>query len=268
MTALKERLIIMRGAGEMATGVACCLHRSGFRRLLLLETVSPLAVRRGVSFCEAVHDGRKSVEGIDGVRISDEVSLATAWEQGAIAILVDPEGNAVRRMRPDVLIDATLAKRNLGIAVTDAPLVIALGPGFTAGTDCHVVVETNRGHNLGRLITKGQAEPNTGIPGNIGGFTTERVLRAPANGVFVTERQLGDLVVKGDLLGRVGAVAVTATIDGILRGLIRPGSRVTTGLKIGDIDPRNDADSCRTVSEKARTLGGAALEAILDVYNR
>lgn len=268
MKALKERVIIMKGAGEMASGIACRLHRSGFRRLLMLETSFPLAVRREVSFCEAVHDGQKAVEGIEALRIEDGAGLAQTWEQGMIAVMVDPKGDTVRRMEPDILIDATIAKRNLGTAITDAPLVIALGPGFTAGTDCHVLVETNRGHNLGRLITAGQAEANTGIPGNIGGFTSERVLRAKANGPFTTDRKIGDQVIKGDVIGQVGTEAITASIDGILRGLIRPGSQVTTGLKIGDIDPRGDAGYCHTVSEKARALGGSVLEAILAVYNR
>lgn len=268
MNSLKKRVIIMKGAGEMASGVACTLHRSGFRRILMLETASPLAVRREVSFCEAVHDGRKSVEGIDAVKVADGAGLADAWEKGMIAVLVDPKGDAMRRMEPDIVIDATIAKRNLGTAITDAPLVIALGPGFTAGRDCHLVVETNRGHNLGRLIASGEAEPNTGIPGSIGGFTKERVLRAPAGGTFATGKKIGDPVLRGEEIGRVGTETVTAPIDGILRGLIRPGTHVETGLKIGDIDPRGEAAYCGTVSEKARTLGGSVLEAILAAYNR
>lgn len=268
METLKERMIIIKGAGEMASGIACRLHRSGFRRLLMLETSFPLAVRREVSFCEAVHDGQKAVEGIEAVRIEDSAGLAQAWEREMIAVMVDPEGDTVRRMQPDILIDATIAKRNLGTAKTDAPLVIALGPGFTAGADCHVVIETNRGHNLGRLIGAGQAEANTGIPGNIGGFTRERVLRAKADAVFTAVRKIGDQVARGEVIGQVGGEAVTASIDGILRGLIRPDSQVTTGLKIGDIDPRGDAAYCHKVSEKARALGGSVLEAILSLYNR
>lgn len=259
---------MMKGAGEMATGVACRLYRSGFRRILMLETHFPLAVRREVSFCEAVHDGRKSVEGIEAVRVDDGAGLASAWEKGLIAVMADPKGDTVRSVQPDIFIDATVAKRNLGVAIADAPLVIALGPGFIAGKDCHLVVETNRGHNLGRLIASGEAEPNTGLPGNICGFTIERVLRAPANGPFITTKQIGDLVIKGEVVGRVGTEAVTAPIDGILRGMIRPGSHVTAGLKIGDIDPRREAAYCHTVSEKARALGGAVLEALLAAYNR
>ncbi|MCM2358358.1 MAG: selenium-dependent molybdenum cofactor biosynthesis protein YqeB [Geobacteraceae bacterium] len=266
--ALRERVIIIRGAGEMATGVACRLFRANFRRILMLETASPLAVRRRVSFCEAVHEQRMTVEGIEAVRVSGEAELHAAWEAGRIAVMVDPRGESIRLYRPDVLIDATLAKRNLGTAIADAPLVIALGPGFLAGRDCHVVVETNRGHDLGRLITEGEAEADTGIPGDIGGHTRERVLRAPADGLFTSARQIGEPVRQGELIGRVGEAEVTARIDGVLRGLIRPDSMVGKGLKIGDIDPRGEAGFCDTISEKARALGGAVLEAVLAVYNR
>ncbi len=265
--ALKDRLILIRGAGEMATGVACRLYRANFRRILMLETPAPLAVRRRVSFCEAVHEQTTAVEGIAAVRIDQETELWCAWAAGRIAVQVDPEGKSVHQLRPDVLIDATLAKRNLGLSIADAPLVIALGPGFTAGSDCHVVIETNRGHDLGRLITAGTAEANTGIPGTIAGYTAERVLRAPAAGLFETGKQIGELVRKGEVVGRVGTAEVTAQLDGVLRGLIRPGIAVTRGLKIGDVDPRGKGDYCDTISEKARALGGAALEAILAVYN-
>jgi xanthine dehydrogenase accessory factor len=265
--ALKDRLILIRGAGEMATGVACSLYRANFRRILMLETPFPLAIRRLVSFCEAVHEKRMTVEGIEAVRVSEEPELKQAWAEGKIAVAVDPEGESILRYRPDLLVDATLAKRNQGISITDAPMVIALGPGFAAGRDCHVVVETNRGHDLGRLITAGTAEADTGIPGNIAGYRAERVVRSPAAGVFTNCKEIGDPVRKGDVLGMVGTADVTAPIDGILRGFIRPGSTVTTGLKIGDIDPRGEAGYCDTLSEKARALGGAVLEAMLSVYN-
>jgi len=266
--ALTERIIIIKGAGEMATGVACRLYRANFRRILMLETPSPLAVRRRVSFCEAIHEQTMVVEGIEAIRIAAESDLVAAWRAGKIAVQVDPQGESIGRYEPDVLIDATLAKRNLGLSIAYAPLVIALGPGFEAGRDCHVVIETNRGHDLGRLLVTGAAAADTGIPGNIGGYTKERVIRAPADGLFTTERQIGELVRKGEVVGRAGATDVGATIDGILRGLIRPGSTVTRGLKIGDIDPRGDAGYCDTISEKARALGGAVLEAILAAYNR
>ena len=258
----------------MATGVAVRLYRSNFRRILMLETASPLAVRRRVSFCEALHEKSMTVEGIEAIRIVEDKEIQAAWDTGKIAVRMDPMAKSVQTYQPDVLIDAILAKQNLGTALTDAPLVIAFGPGFTAGRECHVVVETNRGHNLGRLITCGSAEANTGIPGNISGHTKERVLRSPADGAFIAEKQIGDLVRKGELIGLVRQVGqvrsnqVSAKIDGILRGLIRSGSQVTVGLKIGDIDPRGEASICDTIAEKARALGGAVLEAILAAYNR
>ncbi len=268
MQPLRERVVIIKGAGEMATGVACRLYRANIRRILMLETPSPLAVRRWVSFCEVVHDRRQSVEGIEAVLVHDDAEFKAAWEAGRIAVRVDPRGESIGTNSPDILIDATIAKRNLGITITDAPLVIALGPGFTAGEDCHIVVESNRGHDLGRLITEGTAEPDTGIPGEVGGYSVERVLRAPADGLFTTDRQIGDLVRKGETIGQVDGEAVKTPIDGVVRGMIRPGTRVKTGLKIGDIDPRGDAAYCYTISEKARALGGSVLEAILTVYNQ
>lgn len=267
-TPLNERVIIIKGAGEMATGVSCRLYRANFKRILMLETPAPVAVRRQVAFCEAIHNASMSVEGIDAICVADDPELHAAWAAGKIAVRVDPAGECIASCKPDVFIDAILAKRNLGTSLTDAPLVIALGPGFTAGTDCHIVIETNRGHDLGRLIYTGAAAANTGIPGDISGYTSERVLRAPADGVFTTGKQIGDPVRTGEIIGLAGSVEVTAQINGVLRGLIRPGSTVRKGLKIGDVDPRGDAGFCHTVSEKARAIGGAVLEAILATYNR
>jgi xanthine dehydrogenase accessory factor len=264
---LKDRIIVVKGAGEQATGIACRLYRANFRRILMLEIPAPLAVRRQVSFCEAIHDQSMTVEGIEAVRVVDHLERDAAWAAGKIAVRVDPQGECLAGCGHDVFVDAILAKRNLGTSLADAPLVIALGPGFTAGTDCHVVVETNRGHNLGLLIDSGPAAPNTGIPGDIGGYTAERVLRAPAEGLFITDKQIGDLVRKSEVIGNVGTAEVTTHIDGILRGLIRPGSAVRKGLKIGDVDPRGDVGYCTTISEKARALGGAVLEVVLAVYN-
>ncbi|MBI5923591.1 MAG: EF2563 family selenium-dependent molybdenum hydroxylase system protein [Betaproteobacteria bacterium] len=265
---LQEKFIIIRGAGEMATGVACRLYRANFTRMLMLETHFPLAVRRRVSFCEAIHDEHVSVEGIEAFRIERNDGLSGMWESRRIPVRIDPQAESIRQLKPDVVVDATLAKRNLGTAITDAPLVIALGPGFCVGTDCHVVIETNRGHDLGRLITHGSAATNTGIPGDIGGYTLERVLRAPADGMFIPDKKIGEMVRKGEVVGRVGELEVVSAIGGILRGLIRPGSVVTCGLKIGDVDPRGEVGYCNTVSEKARALGGAVLEAVLAKYNR
>ncbi|MGO8823311.1 MAG: selenium-dependent molybdenum cofactor biosynthesis protein YqeB [Desulfomonilaceae bacterium] len=266
--ALKNLVIMIKGAGEMATGVASRLFRSNFKKILMLEIPSPMAIRRRVSFCEAIHEQKVVVEGIRAVKVSSESEVLDAWESGMIAVIVDPKGESIPHYKPDVLVDAILAKRNLGLCITDAALVIALGPGFVAGKDCHVVVETNRGHNIGRLITTGMAEANTGTPGAIAGYTKERVLRSPADGLFITVKRISDPVRKGEVIGRVSNAEVVAEIDGILRGLIRPNSPVSFKLKIGDIDPRGDKEYCNTISDKARVIGGAVLEALLAAYNR
>ncbi len=219
---LKDLVILIKGAGEMATGVASRLFRSNMKRILMLETAAPLAVRRSVSFCEAVREQTIVVEGIEAVRVDNDAGIVEAWRTGKISVRVDPQSESILRYKPDILVDAILAKRNVGTSIRDAPLVIALGPGFIAGKDCHIVVETNRGHNLGRLITSGAAEANTGIPGNIGGFSKERVLRSPADGLFVTQKRIGDAVYEREVIGHVGNAQVYAEIDGILRGLIKP----------------------------------------------
>lgn len=265
---LNQLTIILRGAGDLATGIACRLYRGGFVRLLMTEIEHPLAVRRMVSFCEAVYEGSCSVEGIQSVKISDTMEVDKAWKDRLIPILVDPENRSRHALQPDVLIDAIMAKKNMGTTMTDAPLVIGLGPGFTAGQDVHYVIETQRGHDMGRLIQNGSASPDTGVPGDIGGKTNQRVLRAPVDGIFLSDLPIGRSVLEGAVVGSVSGKPVFASLTGVLRGMIRPGTTVTAGLKIGDIDPRNDQASCHTISEKARALGGSALEAILMTYNR
>ena len=252
----------------MASGIACRLFQSNFRRIAMLEIPNPLAVRRNVSFSEAVYEETKTVEGVTAVKLHDSEGIYQAWRQGRIPVLLDPDGSFIKQFQPDVVVDAILAKKNTGTHLQDAKLVIALGPGFEGGKDAHFVIETSRGHNLGRLISSGKTEPNTGIPGSIGDFTTERVLRSEEHGIFETDRKIGNKVVKGDIIGNIGKSTVKAEIDGILRGLIRPGTEVTKSLKIGDIDPRGNPEYCYTVSEKARAIGGAVLEAILQVYNK
>jgi xanthine dehydrogenase accessory factor len=251
----------------MASAVAWRIYMSNIRRILMLETGSPLAVRREVSFCEAVYDGRKIIEGVEALRVDDDEAARKAWAQAKIAVAADPEWKVLDRLRPNVVIDAILAKKNLGTYLSEAPLVIGLGPGFVAGQDVHFAIETNRGHHLGRIITSGTAEPNTGIPGSIGGYTEERVLRAPCDGEFQARCTIGNPVKKGDIVGTVAAVNVTAKIDGVLRGLIRSSSQVDQGLKLGDIDPRGHVDYCHTISDKARAISGSVLEVILRVYN-
>ena len=264
---LNELVVAIKGAGEMASAVAWRIYMSNIRQILMLETPSPLAVRREVSFCEAVHDGCQTVEGVEACRADDDAAIHEIWNREKIAVIVDPEWKILDRFQPDVAIDALLAKKNLGTNMNEAPLVIGLGPGFIAGQDTHLVVETNRGHNLGRILTSGGAEPNTGVPGPIGGYAAERVLRAPCDGEFRAECAIGDLVKKGDVVATVEADVVRAKIDGALRGLIRSSSRVSRGLKLGDIDPRGDVDYCYTISDKARAISGSVLEAILRAYN-
>jgi xanthine dehydrogenase accessory factor len=257
----------VKGGGDLASGVTWRLHECGFK-VFITEIERPLAVRRKVAFCEAVHDGQALVEGVEALLIQKAEDVHQVWEQEKIPLLVDPSCECRKLIRPDVLVDAILAKKNLGTSIDDAPLVIALGPGFQVGKDAHFVVETNRGHNLARLLTSGSAEPNTGIPGPVLGITADRVLRAPADGEWQSEKEIGKKVRKGELIGSVAGVAVKAQIDGVIRGMIRPGMAVTGGLKIGDIDPRGNEQFCFTISEKARAMGGAVLEGILRVYGR
>ena len=264
---LNELIVLIKGAGEIASAVAWRIYMSNMRRILMLETDSPLAVRRKVSFCEAVHEGRQSVEGVEAIRVDDDEAARQAWAQGEIAVAVDPQWKRLGQARPDVVVDAILAKKNLGTRMHEASLVIGLGPGFTAGEDVHLAIETNRGHNLGKIITRGSAEPNTGIPGLIAGHTEQRVLRAPCSGEFYTRCSIGHAVKNGDTIGTVAGQTVVAHLDGILRGLIRSPRAVERGLKIGDIDPRGIVDYCYTISDKARAVAGSVLEAILRIYN-
>jgi xanthine dehydrogenase accessory factor len=260
---IDEVVVLIRGAGEMASGVAHRLHRSHFK-VCMLEILHPVAVRREVSFCEAIYEGEKEVEGVRAKFISKPEEIHSVWREGIIPILVDPEGEKTRRfIEPDILVDAIMAKKNLGTHIKKAPLVIGLGPGFYAGQDVHVVVETNRGHDQGRVILKGTAEPDTGTPGNIGGYTVERVLRTMKKGIFHPQKSIGDRINKGSVVAVVDDFPVMAKISGIVRGLIREGVEVKKGMKVGDIDPRGKREFCFTISDKARAIGGGVLEAIL-----
>ena len=307
-------LIICRGAGDLATGIIHRLHRAG-HRVIALETDYPAAIRRQVSFCEAVYDGSAAVEGVtarlvpaltdaeNDTEIATEADTETdaetysglndtptahivseKWsrsaieavlEAGEVPLLIDPTGESIVLLKPDVVIDAIIAKKNLGTTINMAPLVIGVGPGFTAGQDVHLVIESMRGHNLARIITDGMAQPNTGVPGNIAGFTSERVIHAPAAGYIHDVRKIGDIVQKGDEIARIypdkGSfdnelseyVPVNATITGIIRGLIREGYYFKKGFKIADIDPReSELTNCFTISDKARSIAGSVLEAV------
>lgn len=298
----KNLLIICRGAGDLATGIIHRLHRAG-HRVIALETDYPAAIRRQVSFCEAVYDGRAAVEGVtarlvpaladaetdtetySGINDTPAAHIASEkWdssvieavlEAGEVPLLIDPKGESIALLKPDVVVDAIIAKKNLGTTINMAPLVIGVGPGFTAGQDVHLVIESMRGHNLARIITDGMAQPNTGVPGNIAGFTSERVIHAPAAGYIHDVRKIGDIVQKGDEMARIYPdkesydnalseyVPVNATITGIIRGLIREGYYFREGFKIADIDPReSELTNCFTISDKARSIAGSVLEAV------
>ena len=259
--------VVIRGGGDLGSGVAQKLHRSGFR-VLILEVAEPLVVRRTVSFAQAIIDGEAVVEGLWAVRVTSKNEIVQQWRQGNIPIMVDPGGDILKEIKPDAVVDATLAKRNTGMNRDMAPITIALGPGFKAGKDVDVVVETNRGHNLGRLIFEGYAEPDTGVPAPVKGYGKERVLRAPCDGSVTHVLDIGDPVKAGDVVCTVAGRPVNAPFDGMIRGLIMNGREVAAGLKIGDVDPRPIKELCYTISDKARALGGAVLEAILYLQYR
>jgi xanthine dehydrogenase accessory factor len=260
---LKDLTVVIKGAGEMATGIACRLYMANIRKIVMLEIPQPLAVRRTVAFCESIHQRKVDVEGINGVFAEDLNELSRLWEEKQIGVMVDPEWKIVSSLKPDVVIDAIMAKQNLGTSKGEARLVVGIGPGFTAPDNVHVVVESNRGHNLGRTIYSGSAEPYTGIPGLTAGFTGERVLRAPHEGsVRHAGKSIGDPVEKDEIVLYVDSTPVLASIDGILRGLINE-IHVKHNEKIGDIEPRNKVSYCSTISDKARAIAGGVLEAVL-----
>ena len=261
-----DKKIWIRGAGDLATGIALRLYRSGFD-IVMSDIAVPTTVRRTVAFSPAVYTGEASVEGITGKLCENISMIDTVMESGCIPVIVDPSGEIMKEYKPDVIVDAIIAKTNIGTKITDADIVIGVGPGFEAGVDCHAVVETKRGHNLGRVIWSGSAYPNTGVPGNIGGYTVERIIRATADGVFKAKVNIGDYVKAGDLLAYCDETPVYANIDGIVRGLLQDGVKVKTGMKSGDVDPRAEREYCFTVSDKASAIGGGVLEAVLGMMN-
>lgn len=263
----KDRdLILMRGAGDLASGIALRLWHSGFR-VAMTEIPQPTTIRRTVAFSQAVVEGKTVVEDVCARLAQDAAEALSLLQQGRLPVLVDPEARCRAELHPDVVVDAILAKRNLGTAITDAPIVIGVGPGFTAGVDCHAAVETMRGHTLGRVLYAGSPLPNTNIPGLVGGFAGERVLRAPADGIFRAAGRIGDRVKAGDIVGWVGEEPMRCTLDGVLRGLLASGIPVHKGMKAGDVDPRNDPSYCQSASDKALAIGGGVLEAILHLQS-
>ncbi|AYA99022.1 selenium-dependent molybdenum cofactor biosynthesis protein YqeB [Lachnoanaerobaculum umeaense] len=261
-----NKKIWIRGAGDLATGIALRFFRSGFD-VIMSDIAVPTTVRRTVAFSPAIYEGEAIVEGISG-KFCDNISeIDSIIESGAIPIIVDPSGDIMREYKPEVIVDAIIAKTNIGTGIDDAKIVIGVGPGFEAGVDCHAVVETKRGHNLGRVIWSGSAYPNTGVPGNIGGYTVERIIRATADGIFKANVSIGDSVKAGDLVAYCDKTPVYAGIDGIVRGLLQDGVKVKTGMKSGDVDPRAQKDYCFSVSDKARAIGGGVLEAVLGLMS-
>ena len=259
----QQNLVIVRGGGDLASGVIYKLYQCGYR-ILILECEKPSAIRREVSFCDAVYDGIKEVEGVVCRRISGTEECEKIWEQGEIPLLVDEDASVIPALHPAVVIDAILAKKNLGTSREMDPLTIALGPGFEAGKDVDFVVETKRGHQLGRIIRNGAAIPNTGIPGIIGGYGKERVIHAPVSGRIRNLSNIADLVEKGQTIAMIGNTPVAASLTGVLRGIIHDGYEVFQGMKIADIDPRKEEkQNCYTISDKARCIAGGVLEIII-----
>ena len=268
MRKLSELIVLIKGGGEVASGIAHRLHRCHFR-VCLTETDNPLAVSRGTTFSEAIFDGVKTIEMVTAELVTTSLEdIHRIWKRGNIPIVKDPHASLKEQLEPDVLVDATMAKRNTGTHITDAPLVIGLGAGFYAGKDVHIVVETNHSNNLGRLILEGEAEKDTKVPMAIGGLTSDRVLWASHRGVFTSNRKIGDKVVSGEAIGWIGKSPLAAPISGILRGLIRSGVRVSKGDKLVEIDPVNDNTVCYTIRDRMRAIAGGVLEAIMLTFNK
>ena len=255
--------VVIRGGGDLATGVAEVLYQSGFK-ILILDIEKPSSIRRSVCFSEAIYDGVTKVENIICKKVENENEIEKCWNEKIIPIMVDEKGDIIKKIKPDVVVDSIIAKKNLGTTKEMAPITIALGDGFEAGKDVEIVIETMRGHNLGRIITSGRAMKNTGIPGEIKGVSKDRVIYSLANGKFSSVKKIGDTVQKDEIIGYVGDVEIRGKISGVLRGIIREGYEVTENMKIGDIDPRiEEKNNCFTISDKARSLGGAVLRAIM-----
>lgn len=259
---LDNKLVVVRGGGDIASGIIHRLHRSGFK-VVILEIDSPTVIRRTVSFAQAVYDNVKVVEGVKAVKVDSIDEVRAVLDKNEISLLIDRLGTSIKELKPYVVIDAILAKRNLGTKLDLAPIVIGVGSGFIAGEDVHAVIESKRGHNLGKVILEGSAEPNTGIPGDIEGFSHERVVKSHKEGIVKHKAHIGDIVSKGEVIGYIDDTRIISPIDGVLRGFIQEGLKVPKNYKIGDVDPRKEIDYCFSISDKARAIGGAILEAIL-----
>ena len=259
--------ILIKGAGDLATGIASRLYNSGYQ-ILMTDIAVPLTVRRTVALSRAVYEGKAEVETMTGILVKNMDEAEKVLSDRNIPVIVDEKAEIRKDYQPDVVVDAILAKKNLGTRITDAPLVIGVGPGFTASEDCHRVVETKRGHYLGQVIRKGSAIPNTGIPGNIGGFTVERIIRATADGIFEPVAKIGDMVEKDQIVAYSGGLEIRAKMSGIVRGMLQDHVPVTKNMKCGDIDARCELEHCYTISDKARAVGGGVLEAVSEFEHR
>lgn len=255
-------LVLIRGAGDLASGIALRLHHAHLS-VVMTDLPQPTAIRRTVCFSQAIVYGSMTVEDITARFCAAPENATVILAAGEIPVLADPEAKCRTALRPDVVVDAILAKKNLGTRITDAPCVIGVGPGFTAGKDCHAAVETMRGHTLGRALYHGSPLPNTNIPGLIGGFAGERVLRAPCDGIFTAVHRIGDTVEEGETIGFVEGQPMKCTISGVLRGVLDDGVPVKKGMKSGDVDPRCKPEYCTTISDKALAVGGGVVEAVL-----
>lgn len=260
-------IVVIRGGGDIASGIAHRLYRSGFK-VLILEIEKPTMIRRKVSFASAIYEGEIVVEGVKAIKINNIEDIYRIWEKESIPVIIDSKCSILNEIKADILIDATLAKKNLGIRKDMASITIGVGPGFNAGEDVDVVIESCRGHDLGKLIFKGYAKADTGVPGEILGYSIERVIKAPCDGIIRNLLDIGDRVKKGQIIAYIDNEPIKAKIDGVLRGFITNGLKVKKGLKIGDIDPRGVREYCFTISDKARAIGGSVLEAILYLKNK
>ena len=258
-------LAVIKGAGDIASGIALRLHRANFK-VVMTEIDAPTAIRRTVCFSEAVYNGKAVVEDVKAVLADNVSKVSDIIDNGDIAVIVDEKATCIRELKPDFVIDAILAKKNLNTDIDDADVVIGVGPGFTAGEDCHAVVETKRGHYLGRVYYTGRAIENTGIPGDIAGHTTDRIIRSPEYGVFNPIYEIGDEVKSGEVVACVDSTPIVCNVSGILRGILPKGTMVSANMKSGDVDPRCDKEHCYTVSDKALAVGGGVLEACLHLH--
>lgn len=267
ITNLKNIKVLLKGGGDLASGIGYRLKRAGFK-LLIVEKPEPTAIRRTVSFASVIYQGKLEIEGLTGKKVMNLEELSEAWDQQRIPVTTIEARGLLAGINPDIVVDGRMLKEKTDQIIDQAELVIGIGPGFKIKQNCDLAVETNRGHHLGRVISEGSTAENTGSPGSVNGFTDERVIHAPEAGIFQSDSQIGQVVKAGDVIGKVNDKLLRAEIAGVLRGLIRPGIRVKAGTKLADVDPRSEKDYCYYISDKALAVAGGVLEAILSWYNQ